>query len=303
MLPLRPALLPKRYRGGSAPRSRPGRAAARATAAGGGEGRGGGGSTGGDGSPAPVPRGGAGSVRVPVRRRGPGSPRAARRGAEQEPPRPCARWPVGAAAAPRRARGGGAGGRGARPGRAAAAASLLLAQPAAAMAAVLSPRLCDSDPATPGAQSLKVRAGGGDRGAAAQQPPRREASRGPRAGAPRPAPLTRPAWPGLTSRPLGEPGCGGWPPAPWAELSAGLGPGARGRPPSQKSLGVLPGAARQLSARRGSAAAGKVWVWPRAVPHWPCRLLPRIPGTAGTCGAKDSRRRSAVALCNTSRAV
>nr|XP_041571164.1 PHD finger protein 10 isoform X3 [Taeniopygia guttata] len=157
MLPLRPALLPKRYRGGSAPRSRPGRAAARAAAAGGGEGRGGGGSTGGDGSPAPVPRGGAGSVRVPVRRRGPGSPRAARRGAEQEPPRPCGRWPVGAAAAPRRARGGGAGGRGARPGRAAAAAaaSLLLAQPAAAMAAVLSPRLCDSDPATPGAQSLK----------------------------------------------------------------------------------------------------------------------------------------------------
>ncbi|XP_031958267.1 PHD finger protein 10 isoform X1 [Corvus moneduloides] len=159
MLPLRPALLPKRYRGGSAPRSRPGRAAARAAAAGGGEGRGsgGGGSTGGDGSLALVPRGGAGSVRVPVRRRGPGSPRAARRGAEQEPPRPCARWPVGAAAAPRRARGGGAGGRGARPGRAAAAAaaSLLLAQPAAAMAAVLSPRLCDSDPATPGAQSLK----------------------------------------------------------------------------------------------------------------------------------------------------
>ncbi|XP_058689981.1 PHD finger protein 10 isoform X1 [Poecile atricapillus] len=155
MLPLRPALLPKRYRGGSASRSRPGRAAARAAAAGGGgEGRGGGG--GGGGSPALVPRGGAGSVRVPVRRRGPGSPRAARRGAEQEPPRPCARWPVGAAAAPRRARGGGAGGRGARPGRAAAAAaSLLLAQPAAAMAAVLSPRLCDSDPATPGAQSLK----------------------------------------------------------------------------------------------------------------------------------------------------
>ncbi|XP_056342568.1 PHD finger protein 10 isoform X2 [Oenanthe melanoleuca] len=156
MLPLRPALLPKRYRGGSAPRSRPGRAAARAAAAGGGEGRGGGGGGGGSGgSPAPVPRGGTGSVRVPVRRRGPGSPRAARRGAEQEPPRPCARWPVGAAAAPRRARGGGAGGRGARPGRAAAAAALLLAQPAAAMAAVLSPRLCDSDPATPGAQSLK----------------------------------------------------------------------------------------------------------------------------------------------------
>ncbi|XP_062346182.1 PHD finger protein 10 isoform X1 [Cinclus cinclus] len=154
MLPLRPALLPKRYRGGSAPRSRPGRAAARAAAAGGGEGRDGGGSTGGGGSPAPVPRGGAGPVRVSVRRRGPGSPRAARRGAEQEPPRPCARWPVGAAAAPRRARGGGAGGRGARPGRG-AAASLLLAQPAAAMAAVLSPRLCDSDPATPGAQSLK----------------------------------------------------------------------------------------------------------------------------------------------------
>ncbi|XP_053795074.1 PHD finger protein 10 isoform X1 [Vidua chalybeata] len=153
MLPLRPALLPKRYRGGSAPRSRPGRAAARAAAAGGGEGRGGG--TGGDGSPALVPRGGAGSVRVPVRRRGPGSPRAARREAEQEPPRPCGRWPLGAAAAPRRARGGGAGGRGARPGRAAAAASRLLAQPAAAMAAVLSPRLCDSDPATPGAQSLK----------------------------------------------------------------------------------------------------------------------------------------------------
>ncbi|XP_068041233.1 PHD finger protein 10 isoform X4 [Anomalospiza imberbis] len=160
MLPLRPALLPKRYRGGSAPRSRPGRAAARAAAAAGGEGRGGGGGGGGgggDGSLALVPRGGAGSVRVPVRRRGPGSPRAARRGAEQEPPRPCGRWPVGAAAAPRRARGGGAGGRGARPGRAAAAAaaSLLLAQPAAAMAAVLSPRLCDSDPATPGAQSLK----------------------------------------------------------------------------------------------------------------------------------------------------
>ncbi|XP_063246617.1 PHD finger protein 10 isoform X1 [Prinia subflava] len=155
MLPLRPALLPKRYRGGSAPRSRPGRAAARAAAAGGGEGRGSGGGPGDGGSPALVPRGGAGSVRVPVRRRGPGSPRAARRGAEQEPPRPCARWPVGAAAAPRRARGGGAGGRGARPGRAAAAASLLLAQPAAAMAAVLSPRLCDSDPATPGAQSLK----------------------------------------------------------------------------------------------------------------------------------------------------
>ncbi|XP_053830469.1 PHD finger protein 10 isoform X1 [Vidua macroura] len=153
MLPLRPALLPKRYRGGSAPRSRPGRAAARAAAAGGGEGRSGG--TGGDGSPALVPRGGAGSVRVPVRRRGPGSPRAARREAEQEPPRPCGRWPLGAAAAPRRARGGGAGGRGARPGRAAAAASRLLAQPAAAMAAVLSPRLCDSDPATPGAQSLK----------------------------------------------------------------------------------------------------------------------------------------------------
>ncbi|XP_050172478.1 PHD finger protein 10 isoform X1 [Myiozetetes cayanensis] len=160
MLPLRPALLPKRYRGGSAPRSRPGRAAARAAAAGaGGGGRGGGGS--GGGCPAAVPRGGAGGagpvrlpVRVPVRRRGPGSPRAARRGAEQEPVRPCARWPVGAAVAPRRARGGGAGGRGARPGRAAAAA-LLLAQPAAAMAAVLSPRLCDSDPATPGAQSLK----------------------------------------------------------------------------------------------------------------------------------------------------
>ncbi|XP_051667118.1 PHD finger protein 10 isoform X1 [Manacus candei] len=156
MLPLRPALLPKRYRGGSASRSRPGRAAARAAAAGaGGGGRGGGGSSGGGGGcPATVPRGGAGPVRVPVRRRGPGSPRAARRGAEQEPPRPCARWPVGAAVAPRRARGGGAGGRGARPGRAAAAA-LLLAQPAAAMAAVLSPRLCDSDPATPGAQSLK----------------------------------------------------------------------------------------------------------------------------------------------------
>ncbi|XP_064504965.1 PHD finger protein 10 isoform X3 [Pseudopipra pipra] len=159
MLPLRPALLPKRYRGGSASRSRPGRAAARAAAAGaGGGGRGGGGSSGGGGGggcPATVPRGGAGPVRVPVRRRGPGSPRAARRGAEQEPPRPCARWPVGAAVAPRRARGGGAGGRGARPGRAAAAAALLLAQPAAAMAAVLSPRLCDSDPATPGAQSLK----------------------------------------------------------------------------------------------------------------------------------------------------
>ncbi|XP_050751155.1 PHD finger protein 10 isoform X1 [Gymnogyps californianus] len=159
MLPLRPALLPKRYRGGSAPRSRPGRAAARAAAAaaaaGGGGGRGGGG-----GAPALGPRGGgSGAGRVPVRRRGPGSPRAARRGAEQElrePPRSCASWPVGAVATPRRGRGGGAG-RGARPGRAAAA--LLLAQPAAApaavMAAVLSPRLCDSDPATPGAQSLK----------------------------------------------------------------------------------------------------------------------------------------------------
>ncbi|KAM9259165.1 PHD finger protein 10 isoform 1-T1 [Cariama cristata] len=158
MLPLRPALLPKRYRGGSAPRSRPGRAAARAAAAaagGGGGGRGGG--VGGGGAPALGPRGG-GAGRVPVRRRGPGSPRAARRGAEQElrePPRSCASWPVGAVATPRRGRGGGAG-RGARPGRAAA---LLLAQPAAApaavMAAVLSPRLCDSDPATPGAQSLK----------------------------------------------------------------------------------------------------------------------------------------------------
>ncbi|XP_074719155.1 PHD finger protein 10 isoform X1 [Strix uralensis] len=165
MLPLRPALLPKRYRGGSAPRSRPGRAAARAAAAGGGGGgRGGGGggssSSGGGGAPAPGPRGGVGGAgRVPVRRRGPGSPRAARRGAEQELrelPRSCASWPVGAVATPRRGRGGGAG-RGARPGRAAA---LLLAQPAAAapaavMAAVLSPRLCDSDPATPGAQSLK----------------------------------------------------------------------------------------------------------------------------------------------------
>ncbi|XP_064913758.1 PHD finger protein 10 isoform X1 [Columba livia] len=160
MLPLRPALLPKRYRGGSAPRSRTGRAAARA-AAGGGGGRAGGSS--GSGAPALGPRGGVvgsgGAGRVPVRRRGPGSPRAARRGAEQElrePPRSCASWPVGAVATPRRGRGGGAG-RGARPGRAAAA--LLLAQPAAApaavMAAVLSPRLCDSDPATPGAQSLK----------------------------------------------------------------------------------------------------------------------------------------------------
>ncbi|XP_053918369.1 PHD finger protein 10 isoform X4 [Cuculus canorus] len=145
MLPLRSALPPKRYRGASASRSRPGRAAARAALAAGG-GRGGTGC-----SPALGPRVGAG--RVPVRRRGPGSPRAARRGAEQEPPRSCARWPVGAVATPRRGRGGGAG-RGARPGRAAAAA-LLLAQPAAAMAAVLSPRLCDSDPATPGAQSLK----------------------------------------------------------------------------------------------------------------------------------------------------
>ncbi|XP_065691778.2 PHD finger protein 10 isoform X1 [Patagioenas fasciata] len=161
MLPLRPALLPKRYRGGSAPRSRPGRAAARAAAGGGG--RGGGSSSGGSGAPALGPRGGVvgsgGAGRVPVRRRGPGSPRAARRGAEQElrePPHSCASWPVGAVATPRRGRGGGAG-RGARPGRAAAA--LLLAQPAAApaavMAAVLSPRLCDSDPATPGAQSLK----------------------------------------------------------------------------------------------------------------------------------------------------
>ncbi|XP_030354855.1 PHD finger protein 10 isoform X2 [Strigops habroptila] len=162
MLPLRPALLPKRYRGGSAPRSRPGRAAARAAAGGGGgRGSGGGGSTTttGGGAPALGPRGGVGSGRVPVRRRGPGSPRAARRGAEQElrePPRSCASWPVGAVATPRRGRGGGAG-RGARPGRGAAA--LLLAQPAAGpaavMAAVLSPRLCDSDPATPGAQSLK----------------------------------------------------------------------------------------------------------------------------------------------------
>ncbi|XP_074899438.1 PHD finger protein 10 isoform X1 [Buteo buteo] len=166
MLPLRPALLPKRYRGGSAARSRPGRAAARAAAAGGG---GGGGGRGGVGAPALGPRGGGvggGAGRLPVRRRGPGSPRAARRGAEQElrePPRSCASWPVGAVATPRRGRGGGAG-RGARPGRAAAvaaaAATLLLAQPAAAppaavMAAVLSPRLCDSDPATPGAQSLK----------------------------------------------------------------------------------------------------------------------------------------------------
>ncbi|XP_056198945.1 PHD finger protein 10 isoform X4 [Falco biarmicus] len=160
MLPLRPALLPKRYRGGSAPRSRPGRAAARAAAGGGGGGGGGRGGGGGVGAPAAGPRGGGGGAgRVPVRRRGPGSPRAARRGAEQElrePPRSCAGWPVGAVATPRRGRGGGAG-RGARPGRAAAA--LLLAQPAAApaavMAAVLSPRLCDSDPATPGAQSLK----------------------------------------------------------------------------------------------------------------------------------------------------
>uniref|UniRef100_A0A8C4XVB8 PHD finger protein 10 n=1 Tax=Falco tinnunculus TaxID=100819 RepID=A0A8C4XVB8_FALTI len=160
MLPLRPALLPKRYRGGSAPRSRPGRAAARAAAGGGGGGGGRGGGGGGVGAPAAGPRGGGGGAgRVPVRRRGPGSPRAARRGAEQElrePPRSCAGWPVGAVATPRRGRGGGAG-RGARPGRAAAA--LLLAQPAAApaavMAAVLSPRLCDSDPATPGAQSLK----------------------------------------------------------------------------------------------------------------------------------------------------
>ncbi|KAK2522599.1 Phf10 isoform B [Columba livia] len=162
MLPLRPALLPKRYRGGSAPRSRTGRAAARA-AAGGGGGRAGGSSSSGSGAPALGPRGGVvgsgGAGRVPVRRRGPGSPRAARRGAEQElrePPRSCASWPVGAVATPRRGRGGGAG-RGARPGRAAAA--LLLAQPAAApaavMAAVMSPRLCDSDPATPGAQSLK----------------------------------------------------------------------------------------------------------------------------------------------------
>ncbi|XP_049686759.1 PHD finger protein 10 isoform X1 [Accipiter gentilis] len=168
MLPLRPALLPKRYRGGSAARSRPGRAAARAAAAGGGGGGGGGGRGGGGGVGAPAlgPRGGGGAGRLPVRRRGPGSPRAARRGAEQElrePPRSCASWPVGAVATPRRGRGGGAG-RGARPGRAAAAvaaaATLLLAQPAAAapaavMAAVLSPRLCDSDPATPGAQSLK----------------------------------------------------------------------------------------------------------------------------------------------------
>ncbi|XP_057262952.1 PHD finger protein 10 isoform X2 [Pezoporus wallicus] len=170
MLPLRPALLPKRYRGGSAPRSRPGRAAARA-AAGGGGGRGSGGGGGGSssstttisitggGAPALGPRGGVGPGRLPVRRRGPGSPRAARRGAEQElrePSRSCASWPVGAVATPRRGRGGGAG-RGARPGRGAAA--LLLAQPpagpAAVMAAVLSPRLCDSDPATPGAQSLK----------------------------------------------------------------------------------------------------------------------------------------------------
>ncbi|XP_061327324.1 PHD finger protein 10 isoform X2 [Pezoporus flaviventris] len=170
MLPLRPALLPKRYRGGSAPRSRPGRAAARA-AAGGGGGRGSGGGGGGGssssttisitggGAPALGPRGGVGPGRLPVRRRGPGSPRAARRGAEQElrePSRSCASWPVGAVATPRRGRGGGAG-RGARPGRGAAA--LLLAQPpagpAAVMAAVLSPRLCDSDPATPGAQSLK----------------------------------------------------------------------------------------------------------------------------------------------------
>ncbi|XP_062428186.1 PHD finger protein 10 isoform X1 [Rhea pennata] len=163
MLPLRPALLPKRCRGGSAPRSRPGRAAARgpAAAGGGGGGRGGSGGSGG-GAPAAGPRGGGGGGpgRAAGRRRGPGSPRAARRGAEQElrepPPRSCPSWPVGAVATPRRGRGGGAG-RGARPGRAAAA--LLVAQPAAApaavMAAVLSPRLCDSDPATPGAQSLK----------------------------------------------------------------------------------------------------------------------------------------------------
>lgn len=160
MLPLRAALLPKRCRGGSAPRSRLGRAAARAAAAaaaGGGGGRGGGGGSSGGGAAAPGPRGVTG--RVPVRRRGPGSPRAARRGAEQElreAPRSCPGWPVGAVATPRRGRGGGAG-RGARPGRAAAA--LLLAKPAAApaalMAAVLSPRLCDSDPATPGNQSLK----------------------------------------------------------------------------------------------------------------------------------------------------
>lgn len=51
----------------------------------------------------------------------------------------------------------------------------------------MSPRLCDSDPATPGAQSLKVRAGGGRGsagsarrpGAAVQQPLRREASAAP----------------------------------------------------------------------------------------------------------------------------
>ncbi|XP_054255261.1 PHD finger protein 10 [Indicator indicator] len=157
MLPLRPALLTKRYRGGSASRSRPGRAAARAAAAAAAAAAGGGR---GGGALALGPRGGVGGVgRVSGRRRGPGSPRAARRGAEQElhePPRSCASWPVGAVATPRRGRGGGAG-RGARPGRAAAA--LLLSQPAAApaaaMAAVLSPRLCDSDPATPGTQSLK----------------------------------------------------------------------------------------------------------------------------------------------------
>ncbi|KAM6126689.1 PHD finger protein 10 isoform 1-T1 [Pterocles gutturalis] len=159
MLPFRSALLPKRYRGSSAPHSRPGRAAARAVAAAGGGGGGGGrgGGSCGGAAPALAPRGG-GTRRVPVRRHGPGSPRAARRGAEQElreAPRSCASWPVGAVAIPRRGRGGGAG-RGARPGRAAA---LLLTQPAAdpavVMAAVLSPRLCDSDPATPGAHSLK----------------------------------------------------------------------------------------------------------------------------------------------------
>lgn len=181
MLPLRAALLPKRCRGGSAPRSRLGRAAARAAAAaaaGGGGGRGGGGGSSGGGAAAPGPRGVTG--RVPVRRRGPGSPRAARRGAEQElreAPRSCPGWPVGAVATPRRGRGGGAG-RGARPGRAAAA--LLLPKPAAApaalMAAVLSPRLCDSDPATPGNQSLKVSA----TAAEALRTRRREASAGPR---------------------------------------------------------------------------------------------------------------------------
>lgn len=229
------------------------------------------------------PRGGGGAGRLPVRRRGPGSPRAARRGAEQElrePPRSCASWPVGAVATPRRGRGGGAG-RGARPGRAAAAvaaaATLLLAQPAAAapaavMAAVLSPRLCDSDPATPGAQSLKVRAGRG----------RRRARRNGRRGG-RPRPRGRPDTPlppGLSSRLSGEPGGGGegrgWRlPAP----NFGCGSGAEGKEAGgDEARRAFPSAAGRPVPYRGSGPA-KFGSVGQVLPRRPAELCPRCPGT------------------------